>query len=118
MYINYKNGGGKDKLFYWEVPNVSKRFVMGQSKCPIILYLPIVVNEINTRKLIQIFLLILPLAFLFHLGIPKHILVPCYTYFGHVKVPKGYVKWYLACYVTLGTCYLACYTFKFFFKII
>jgi hypothetical protein len=29
----------------------------------------------------------LPLAFLFHLGIPKHILGPCYKCFRHVKVP-------------------------------
>ncbi len=75
-----------------------------------------VVNVINTTTLLQFFFPILPLAFLFQLGIPKHILGPCYKCFGHVKVLKGYVNWYLACYVNLCTCYLACYTCKFFFQ--
>ncbi len=42
---------------------------------------------IKTKTLLQFFFPILPLAFLFHLGIPKHILGPCYKCFRHVKVP-------------------------------
>jgi hypothetical protein len=44
-------------------------------------------------------------GYFFHLGILKHVLGPCHTYFEHVLGAKEYVT----CYTTLGSCYLACY---------
>jgi hypothetical protein len=43
---------------------------------------------------------------------------PCYKCFGHVKVPKGYVNWYLTCYVTFVHATWHVTHVSFFFKII
>jgi hypothetical protein len=32
---------------------------------------------------------------------PKHVLNPCYAHYEHIRGIKGYVTYYLACYVKL-----------------
>jgi len=62
-------------------------------------HLPIVVNAVGTRVLLQLFSLQSGLCpNFFHLGISRHVL-------GILEVLGGHVT----CYKTLGTCYPACY---------
>jgi len=37
----------------------------------------------------------------FHLVMPRHVLSPCYASYEHTRGIKGYVTYYLACYVRL-----------------
>ncbi len=37
----------------------------------------------------------------FHLVMPRHVLTPCYARYEHTRGIKGYVTYYLACYVRL-----------------
>jgi hypothetical protein len=37
----------------------------------------------------------------FHLVMPKHVLSPCYAHYEQTSGIKGYVTYYLACYVRL-----------------
>ncbi len=62
-------------------------------------HLPIVVNAVGTRVLVQLFSLESGLCpIFFHLGISRHVL-------GMFRGARGHVT----CYKTLGTCYPACY---------
>ncbi len=37
----------------------------------------------------------------FHLVVPRHVLSPCYAPYKHTRGIKGYVTYYLACYLRL-----------------
>jgi hypothetical protein len=37
----------------------------------------------------------------FHLVVPRHVFSPCYACYEHTRGIKGYVTYYLACYVRL-----------------
>jgi hypothetical protein len=37
----------------------------------------------------------------FHHIMPRHVLSPCYAHYEHTRGIKGYVTYYLACYVRL-----------------
>ncbi len=56
----------------------------------------------NTKVLLQFFSSSLPICpIYFHLVMPRHLLSPCHAHYEHIGCIKGYVTYYLACYVRL-----------------
>jgi len=56
-------------------------------------------NVASTKVLLRFFSFNLPICpIYFHLVMPRHVLNPCYE---HIRGIKGYVTYYLACYVKL-----------------
>ncbi len=56
----------------------------------------------NTKVLLQFFSSSLPICpIYFHLVMPRHLLSPCHAHYEHIRGIKGYVTYYLACYVRL-----------------
>jgi hypothetical protein len=59
-------------------------------------------NVISTKVLLWFFSFNLPICSIyFHLVMPRHVLNPCYARYEHIRGIKGYVTYYLACYVKL-----------------
>jgi len=59
-------------------------------------------NAVSTKVLLQFFPPVCPFArFIFTFVMPRHVLSPCYARYGHTRGIKGYVTYYLACYVRL-----------------
>ncbi len=60
-------------------------------------------NECSQYKsIVAIFSSNLPICLVyFHLVMPQHVLSPCYALYEHTRGIKGYVTYYLACYVRL-----------------
>jgi sugar (pentulose or hexulose) kinase len=56
----------------------------------------------STKILLQFFSFSLPICRIyFHLVMPRHISSPCYARYEHIRGIKGYVTYYLTCYVRL-----------------
>jgi len=59
-------------------------------------------NVTSTKVLLWFFSFNLPICSIyFHLVMPRHVLNPCYARYEHIRGIKGYVTYYLACYVKL-----------------
>jgi hypothetical protein len=59
-------------------------------------------NVPNTKVLLEFFSFNFPICpIYFHLVMPRHVLNPCYARYEHIRGIKGYVTYYLACYVKL-----------------
>jgi len=59
-------------------------------------------NAVSTKVLLRFFPPVCPFARVyFHLVMPRHVLSPCYARYEHTGGIKGYVTYYLACYVRL-----------------
>ncbi len=59
-------------------------------------------NAVSTKSTAAIFSSGLPICpVYFHLVMPRHVFSPCYACYEHTRGIKGYVTYYLTCYVRL-----------------
>jgi hypothetical protein len=64
--------------------------------------MPKEMNVTSRKVLLRFFSSSLPICLIyFHLVMPRHVLSPCYARYEHIRGIKGYVTYYLACYVRL-----------------